>query len=373
MGQVAPIAAWLLAAAVSAQGATAPLPPAPPAALAEPAIHSPKALNAAMLAVTRAGPRLVAVGERGTVLLSDDGARSWRQATVPVQVTLTAVRFVDERTGWAAGHLGVILKSTDGGETWVKQLDGVQAAKLVAAVGGDERTKRFVEEGPDKPFFDLDFIDAQHGFAVGAYNLAFETRDGGQHWTPMLGRLPNPKSLHLYGVRASGGHVYIAGEQGLLMASGDGGENFAVLPSAYKGSYFGLLAARSGALIAYGLRGNAWRSVDQGASWTRLDTGLPTSISAALELDGGELALLAQTGEVLRSRDDGRSFTKTPPSGGPLPAAGLAATDGALVIASLRGMRRLDGAPGHGHAAAAPQVGVPAAAERASAGRPSAP
>jgi len=329
------LAALLLAVASAASAA-----PGAPSALSEPALHSAKALNAAMLAVTHAGPRLVAVGERGTVLLSDDGAKSWRRAQVPVQVTLTAVRFVNERTGWAVGHLGVILKSIDGGESWIKQLDGVQAANAVAA-GGDERTKRFVEEGPDKPFFDLDFIDAQHGFAVGAYNLAFETADGGQHWTPMLSRLPNPKSLHLYGVRAAGGHVYIAGEQGLLMASGDGGANFSALPVAYKGSYFGLLAARSGALIAYGLRGNAWRSADQGASWTRLDTGLQSSISAALELDGGELALLAQTGELLRSRDDGRSFTKTPPAGGPLPAAGLAATDdGALVIASLRGMRR---------------------------------
>ena len=71
------------------------------------------------------------------------------------------------------------------------------------------------------------------------------------------------------------------------------------------------LAARSGALVAYGLRGNAWRSTDQGASWARLDTGLQASISAALELDGGELALLAQTGELLRSRDGGSSFAKT--------------------------------------------------------------
>jgi len=337
----AALLALAAAAAVGAESAspTTPTTPAAPAALGEPALQSAKALGAAMLAVGPAGRRLVAVGERGTVLLSDDAAKSWRQARVPVQVTLTAVRFVNERTGWAAGHLGVILKSDDGGESWVKQFDGVQAAKLVAA-GGDERTKRFVEEGPDKPFFDLDFADAQHGFAVGAYNLAFATVDGGQTWVPILGRLPNPKSLHLYGVRASGGHVYIAGEQGLLMASADGGASFAALPSAYKGSYFGLLAARSGALIAYGLRGNAWRSSDQGASWSRLDTGLQTSISAALELDGGELALLAQTGELLRSRDDGRSFTKTAPSGGPLPAAGLAAADGALVIASLRGMRR---------------------------------
>jgi len=330
--------AW--GAAAGAQPATAP------AVLSEPALQSPKALGAATLAVTRAGRRLVAVGERGTVLLSDDAGASWRQAKVPVQTTLTAVRFVNERSGWAAGHLGVILKSSDGGESWTKQLDGLRAAELIADVArssNDERAqrdaKRFVEEGPDKPFFDLDFTDAQHGIAVGAYNLAFTTADGGAHWTPL--QLPNPKSLHLYGVRFSGGSVYVAGEQGLLFKSGDNGANFTALTSPYKGSFFGLLAARSGTLLAYGLRGNAFRSADQGASWEKLDTGVPVSISAALELDGGALALLSQTGELLLSRDDGRSVTKAPPAAGPMPATGLAAADGnQLVLASLRGMRR---------------------------------
>jgi photosystem II stability/assembly factor-like uncharacterized protein len=334
-------AAWMVAAAAAAPWAHG-APPVP-AALSAPALQSARALGAAMLAVAHAGPRLVAVGERGTVLLSDDHGKTWRQALVPVQAALTTVRFVDDRRGWAAGHLGVILKTDDGGETWVKQLDGVQAAKAVSAAAGeaaDERVKRFVEEGPDKPFFDLDFVDARHGFAVGAFNLAFATSDGGNSWTPMLGRLPNPKSLHLYGVRAVGSQVYIAGEQGLLLASHDGGASFAALPTAYKGSYFGLLAARSGTLIAYGLRGNAWRSTDQGASWTKLDTGLQASINAGVELDRGELALLSQTGDLLLSRDEGRSFMKTPPAGGPVPATGLAAAGSSLVIASLRGMRR---------------------------------
>ncbi|MBT9598739.1 MAG: glycosyl hydrolase [Vitreoscilla sp.] len=334
----------LAAGLVLAAWGAAAAPPVPPA-LSEPAVVTPKALGAATLAVTRAGARLVAVGERGTVLLSDDAGATWRQARVPVQASLTAVRFVNERTGWAAGHLGVILRSDDGGEHWVKQLDGVRAAELVAqaaSADGDERAqkeaKRFVEEGPDKPFFDLDFVDAQRGLAVGAYNLAFTTTDGGRHWLPL--RLPNPRSLHLYGVRFAGASVFVAGEQGLLLKSADGGASFATLATPYKGSFFGLLAARSGTLIAYGLRGNAFRSADQGTSWDKLDTGLPVSISAAVELDGGALALLGQTGDLLLSRDDGRSFTRRAAPGGPVPAAGLtSAADGQVVLASLRGMR----------------------------------
>lgn len=340
----APWAAALLAAL--AAGASAE--PAP-AVLATPAVHSPKALSAATLAVTRAGRRLVAVGERGTVLLSDDDGAQWRQARVPVQVSLTSVRFVDERRGWAAGHLGVILHSDDGGETWRKQLDGVQAAQAIAraAANADERmqriARRFVEEGPDKPFFDIDFADANRGVAVGAYNLAFGTADGGKTWSPLTERMPNPKGLHLYGVRHAGGKVFVVGEQGLLLRSDDGGASFASQPAAYKGSLFGVLATRTGTLIAYGLRGHALRSVDQGASWSRVDTGVQASIGAAVELDDGALALLSQAGDLLLSRDDGLTLTRTAPAGGPLPAAGLApAGGGRLVLASLRGMRRQD-------------------------------
>jgi photosystem II stability/assembly factor-like uncharacterized protein len=327
--------------------ATAPAFAQAGSALAEPAMISPKALGAATLAVARAGTRMVAVGERGTVLLSDDHGASWRQAVVPVRVTLTAVRFVDDQLGWAAGHQGVILHTRDGGASWVKQLDGLRAGALIvdAARGADERTRRdaqrFVDDGPDKPFFDIEFADAQRGWAVGAYNLAFATRDGGASWHPLA--LPNPSARHLYGVRASGPQlVVIAGEQGLLLKSGDGGASFAALASPYKGSFFGLLAARSGTLIAHGLRGHAFRSGDGGQRWDPIDTGVPVSISAGTELPDGRLALVSQTGELLTSRDDGRSFARAGAASQPLPASGLAATaDGRWVLATLRGTHRI--------------------------------
>ena len=318
-----------------------------PAVLLQPAAVTPHALGAAMLAVARAGQRLVAVGERGTVLYSDDAGANWRQAKVPVQTSLTALHFVDERTGWAVGHLGVILRSDDGGAAWTRQLDGVRAAQLVlqaARASGDEaaikRAQALVDEGPDKAFFDVDFADRQHGIAVGAYNQAFATSDGGASWRPLQQQLPNPKGLHLYGVRLLGSQVFVAGEQGLLLRSLDGGASFETLASPYKGSFFGLLAARTGTLIAYGLRGNAWRSDDHGTHWARIELGVPVSLSAGIERPDGALLLLSQTGDLLTSRDDGRSF-KRQAATEPVPATGAAAArDGSLVIASLRGLRR---------------------------------
>jgi len=336
-GLAASLSACAAGAAAQAVGPATPALPAVPAVLIDAALQSPKALAAATLAVARAGRRLVAAGERGTVLLSDDDGASWRQAAVPVQTTLTALRFVDERSGWATGHLGVILHTADGGQSWTRQLDGVRAGALLAAAAP---AQRWVEDGPDKPFFDIDFSDAQHGVAVGAYNLAMSTADGGRSWQPLSARLPNPKRLHLYAVRTIGSAVVVAGEQGALFKSTDGGASFAPLASPYKGSFFGLLATRAGSLIAYGLRGHAFRSADQGASWEPVETGSATSLVAGIALDDGSLALLNQTGELLISRDDGRRFNKTP-AAEPVPAASLAvAADGRVVLASLRGMRR---------------------------------
>ncbi len=323
--------------------------------LSQPAIVSPKAAGAAMLGLARAGQRLVAVGERGIVLLSDDQGGRWRQARVPVSVSLTAVRFVTERTGWAVGHFGVVLRSDDGGESWVKQLDGIAAARLAEQAAAQmaqqglpeaerlrESSLQLVEEGPDKPFLDLFFANERDGFVIGAYNLMFRTRDGGQSWTPWMSCVENPKGLHLYGVaQGGGGALYIVGEQGLLLRSTDGGERFTALPSPYKGSWFGVLAAGEGSVLAYGLRGSLYRSTDRGDSWRAIDTGVASGLGAGLALGDGTLVLASQTGDLLTSRDGGASFQ--PAAGRKLPVTALAErADGRLAVASLRGVLSLD-------------------------------
>lgn len=64
---------------------------------------------------TRVGDRIVAVGERGHIIYSDDEGKTWVQGEVPVSVTLTAIDFGTDTHGWAVGHSGVVLKTTDAG------------------------------------------------------------------------------------------------------------------------------------------------------------------------------------------------------------------------------------------------------------------
>jgi photosystem II stability/assembly factor-like uncharacterized protein len=300
-----------------------------------------------LLDVATAGSRIVAVGERGIVVLSDDGGKSWRQAKVPTSVSLTAVEFPTPKQGWAVGHAGVVLHSEDGGETWLKQLDGRVAAKLaleaaqasLQAKPGDARVQqqeaeaqRLVDDGPDKPFLDLHFESETTGFVVGAYNLIFRTADGGKTWTPWLDHVDNPKGLHFYAVRAVGKEVYLAGEQGLFLRSTDGGNTFVRLPTPYVGTYFAIGATPAGEVVLAGLRGNAYWSADQGKSFTKAAVPVPISFSAVTTLADGRLLFSNQAGQLLESRDGGR--TLHPLAGPPQlpPLASLAQVGPGLVM-----------------------------------------
>ena len=77
-------------------------------------IQSTKAQHGLMLDVAQAGARLVAVGDRGHILYSDDQGQNWTQAKVPTRQLLTAVYFVDATHGWAVGHDAQILMSSPG-------------------------------------------------------------------------------------------------------------------------------------------------------------------------------------------------------------------------------------------------------------------
>ena len=148
----------------------------------QPSIISSMAAQSVMLSVARAGHRLVAVGERGFIIVSDDNGVSWSQVGSPVSVTLVKVRFIDDVEGWAVGHAGVVLHTRDGGLSWNKQLDGVQAAEIEfqeakqATEGSDDAEKmqerlaqaqQLVDDGPDKPLLDTLFLDAKNGLVVG--------------------------------------------------------------------------------------------------------------------------------------------------------------------------------------------------------------
>jgi photosystem II stability/assembly factor-like uncharacterized protein len=319
----------------------------------QPAPRVLRVQQAALLSVTSASRRLVAVGERGLVLVSDDDGRHWTQSPTPVSVTLTRAYFVSSRTGWAVGHSGVVLRTDDGGASWTKQLDGVQAARLAAAkyteTSADPSLRalasnamQLVNDGADKPFFDVLFSDDRHGLVIGAYGMVFSTEDGGARWTPRMEHVDNPQGLHLYGIARNGNSVFIAGERGLLLQSTDGAHQFKTVPTPYKGSYFGVVSLGSGDLYLYGLRGHLYRTVDQGKSWVQLQSPSQASFSAGTALSDTEAVFANQAGQLLVGHPSTDTLTAVPEVA-PGSFTSMTRSDaGTWILTSLRGMTRAE-------------------------------
>lgn len=344
---VASVAALMIATAIAAasDASSAAPPPGVTAVLHSAAPRAAQPQRALLLGVTRAGARLVAVGEHGVIILSDDHGRRWRQATtVPIDATLAAVRFADANVGWAVGHLGVVLHTDDGGEHWKRQLDGealVQLAITQARASGrsDDQAdaRRLADDGPDKPLLDLLVDDTQRLTVIGAFNLALHSVDGGTHWQVVSRRFDNPGGLHLYGIAQGPSGVFAVGEQALLLKQA--GDNFKLLKSPYDGSLFGVLPTGPDSLLIYGLRGHAYVSFDGGTSWSAAQLpGSGASLNGALRLSDGRVLLCDQAGKLFVSTDGGARFT-SPGFAWGAPLTGLAeAADGSVVATSLAGI-----------------------------------
>ncbi|MBB5497588.1 YCF48-related protein [Paraburkholderia sp. MM5384-R2] len=334
----------LLAACIGAFGVGAAWSAAPVGhALDRPAVISQRAAQSVVLGLARAGKRLVAVGERGIVVISDDDAATWRQVSVPVSVTLTAVHFADEKHGYAVGHSGTVLATADGGETWRRVLDGRQAARISVAsaeANGNAAAlrdaERLVADGPDKPLLDLLVLDARRVIVVGAYGMAYSTTDGGQTWLSWADRLDNPRGLHLYAIRRHGERILVCGEQGLVRLSKDGGQSFAAIKLPYSGSFFTAELPSDDEIVVAGLRGNMLRSLDAGASWKQITSPDAASITGSALRADGSLVLVDQAGRVL-SESEGAlvalNRTPLPSLTGVFPES-----DGSLLTLSVRGI-----------------------------------
>jgi len=313
-------------------------------------IVSARASMALLTAVEPTGGHLVAVGERGIILLSKDDGRTWVQAQVPTSLMLTSVRFANIENGWAVGHGGIILATSDGGRAWQKQLDGISAAQLLleaarANQDADPRqlayAERMVSEGADKPFLDLLVQDERTITVVGAFGLAFRSNDGGRSWQPWSSHIPNGQGSHLYAIRQIAQTQYIAGEMGAVFRSNDGGESFTRIETPYEGSFFGLVLVSPEHMLVYGLRGNVYLSKDGGANWQKSQLDTEESLTAGSVLKDGSIVLGNQAGGLYRSTDGGLSFASVP-LGNPAPIVALAESAGnSLILAGARGTVRL--------------------------------
>ena len=202
--------------------------------------------------ITRAGDRLVTVGERGFTLVSDDAGQSWRAVATPVTRSLTRVAFENDKLGVAVGPRR--LDRPHRGRR--RDLDGRRSRR-----GRRRFTARRHEprrRTGSRPTVPSACISRPRTVAPPGSAARSSRRN-----SRITFRRCSP----------SNGVLWLVAEYGTLARSDDGGLTWIEVVSPYEGSFFGAVAARDGVLVIFGMRGNIFRSADGGVTWQKIETG----------------------------------------------------------------------------------------------------
>lgn len=239
------------------------------------------ASDAWLLDIQRVGNRLVAVGGRGVILISDDGGATWKQVACPVDLTLTTVSFVDAQNGWIGGHEATLLRTRDGGDTWTV-----------------ERTA----PDTDDPILKIWFSKEHGGFAIGGHSLML--RRVGETWRrrDLLAENDDEFSPHLFGIgELSNGAVLVAAESGHLFRSDVSAAKWYLQPTPYAGSWFGVAnLGSSDQLVLYGMLGHVFVSTDGGDRWDPVSINTQSSLFA--HYSNASFDLVGSDGTVLEAK-----------------------------------------------------------------------
>ncbi|MET1255982.1 WD40/YVTN/BNR-like repeat-containing protein [Aliikangiella maris] len=289
---------------------------------------APKAKERLLMDIKQlASGRLITVGERGHILVSDDQGNSWQQKTVHTQALLTKLFFVNEKLGWAVGHQQTILVSRDGGESW--------------------QIQHTANDVSQPALFDVWFSDEQNGFAVGAYGLYLATEDGGQSWQPIYQERLADDEIglpHFYSISydKQTRQLFMAGELGFLAKSIDKGQTWEKLTSPYHGSFFNIASLENGHLMVMGLRGHLFRSTDSGENWQPIETNTISGLQELTQLDDKQIIIVGSDGTLLISDDVGENFKLRQRSDRVHLAHALKTLDGKILLVGVEGIMPLE-------------------------------
>ena len=207
----------------------------------------------------------------------------WKILNSGTQENLRAVHFVDENTGWVAGNKGVILKTIDGGNTWIRQKTGITTTLL-----------------------DIHFINNNIGWAVGVQGMILCTVDGGFTWN----RQSTNVSVQLYGVcfvdSATG---WCAGGNKILHTT-NGGKTWDLFEIKYQSSHFKavhFVNENTGWIV--GKNGMIFNTLDGGKNWIEQSLKLPNVFYGVYFINEKIGWIVGNGGLILYTEDGGNTWS----------------------------------------------------------------
>lgn len=184
--------------------------------------------------------RGLAVGDAGTLLATEDGAKTWQPRTSGTKEHLLSV-FTVGNQAWTSGFDGALLHSTDSGRTWTAQNSGTTLAlesiffldadrgwsvgwsgTILRTINGGKTWQTIKTDAAEWSLATVRFFDANNGWAAGFSGQLLHSTDGGVTWKA----LKSPTQSWLTSVATDHSkRLWVAADDHVLVSE-DGGQDW---------------------------------------------------------------------------------------------------------------------------------------------------
>lgn len=225
------------------------------------------------------------VGDSGTILRSNDGGVSWLAQESGTKLSLGSVSFSSTTVGTAVGDSGIILRTTDAGQSWHRQSSGVNV--FLTSVS---------------------FSDANHGWAVGDSATILATVDGGEHWmNQSVDTLTHIDWLSCV-VAHDAQKAWATGMGGAILRTTDGGFSWEELPSKTYADLYGIAMVDGWYGMTVGMQGANRTTTNGGNSWIINANAVNGRLLAIAHNFGEYWTAVGENGIIVRTTNGGDSW-----------------------------------------------------------------
>ena len=223
-----------------------------------------------------------------TVVFSEDATVEGTANAAPlpppeISEAIHAIQFVDADHGWAVGSNSTILATVDGGQTWIPQTSGGSYS-----------------------LHSVTFLDGERGWAVGGGGTILATVDGGQTWA----RQTSGTVVYLLSVTfLDGKRGWAVGLFGTILTTVDGGQTWTRQTSGTSAILESVTFLDGKRGWAVGEGGTILTTVDGGQTWTPQTSGTSARLLSVTFLDGERGWAVGLSGTLLATVDGGETWT----------------------------------------------------------------
>ncbi|MBN2027127.1 MAG: IPT/TIG domain-containing protein [Actinobacteria bacterium] len=202
---------------------------------------------------------------------------------------LKDIAAVDSNNAWAVGDTGTILRTTNGGSTWIHQESGTDYA-LFAVSASDTSTAWAIGHVP---------------YSSSKPSIILHTVNGGETWTTQL----SEEGYRLYDICAIDDmNAWAVGDNGTVLTTSDGGATWASRDSGTTDTLNAICAVGAGTAWVVGEGGIILKTGDNGITWEAPVSGTTRDLNSVHSLDGSVLWAVGDSGTVLKSGDGGYTW-----------------------------------------------------------------